>query len=60
MCFTIAIIVFIIALILGVSWAGNLADGLAGLFGVMAVIGAIIVAILLIACFVAWIKGLDD
>ena len=46
-CLTIAIIVFIIALILGVSWAGDLASGLAGLFGTLATL--FLIAILIIA-----------
>lgn len=59
MCIVVALIVFIIALILGVSWATDLASGLAGLFGVVAVVFFVGALIFLVVCFIGYITNKD-
>lgn len=60
MCGMIALVVFIIALIMGVAWAGDLASGLSGLFGVLANIFFIVTIIFAVAAFIIYLLGKDS
>ncbi|MYF98769.1 hypothetical protein F4212_06475 [Candidatus Poribacteria bacterium] len=53
----LAIIIFLVALISGASWAIDLADGLAALIRITLAVGFILICGLGLVCLVAYFQG---